>query len=266
MIDLYNPIFVHSDIGRGVLAIKRKGAKIDSKNICSSILEFLSQQVDGELCRVIFPGFNYDYGKTRVYKPDSDPVQVGALPEWIRTNCEFNRSNVPFFSVLSKSKIELKKTKIINPFGPESIFGHLVSNDATIVLLGTGLCSLTFIHHVEEIVGKPCYRYKKSFPGQIINSKKEIYDCEYAMHVRPLGVNMDYDWKRLTDDLLLEGILNIDNDTQDLKYIKAQRLIEYWGNRLNDDPFYLLDTKSKAYFMDKTLSGSRRVQIEDYES
>ena len=266
MIDPGNPIFVHSDVGRGLLAVKRKGININSKNICASLLRILISQVGGDSSRVIMPAFNYDYGKSRMYKPYDDPVQVGALPEWVRKNCEYNRSSVPFFSVLSKSATPPKNNQIINPFGGESIFGHLVSYDATIVLLGTDLSSLTFIHHVEEMAGKPSYRYDKHFPGQILIDEVTLYSCDVIMHVRPLGVHLDYDWHRLQAELISEGILQVDEQANDLKYLKARPLIEYWGNKISDDPLYLLDSESRNFFEIETSYGSRRIEIEAYEA
>ena len=265
MIDPSNPIFVHSDVGRGLLVAKRKGVTIESKNICSSLFHFLSQFVENDLSKIIFPAFNYDYGKTRIYKPHVDPVQVGALPEWVRTNCGYSRSYVPFYSVLSESIAKLNSTQVINPFGKDSVFGQLVSNDATIILLGTGLSSLTFIHHIEEMIGKPCYRYDKSFSGKIVSTHDGSYKCEFIMHVRPLGTHLDYDWQRLEEDLISEKILLSDEDSQDLKFLKARRLIEYWGNQITTDPLYLLDAKSRKYFEIKTSSGSRRVELEEFE-
>ena len=58
MIDPSKPIFVHSDVGRGLLVAKRKGVTIDSKNICSSLFRFLSQHVENDLSRIIFPVIN----------------------------------------------------------------------------------------------------------------------------------------------------------------------------------------------------------------
>lgn len=265
MIDPTNPVFVHSDIGRGLLAVKRAGMKINRKNIYESLVNFLSQQVNQDSSKLIFPAFNYDYGKTRIFRPDADPIQVGVLPEWIRNNCQYIRSDVPFFSVLSNTNVIVHRTECINPFGAESVFGWLVSQDASLFLFGADFSSLTFIHHVEEMVGKPLYRYDKSFPGQIIRGEN-IKDCEFTMHVRPRGVHMEYDWPRLEQDLIKKGILSVAKFSQEIKYVKASHLLEYWGDQILSDPFYLLDTPSKAYFKVKTGSGSRRILMEEYEN
>ena len=115
------------------------------------------------------------------------------------------------------------------------------------------------------MIGKPCYRYDKSFSGKIVSTHDGSYKCEFIMHVRPLGTHLDYDWQRLEEDLISEKILLSDEDSQDLKFLKARRLIEYWGNQITTDPLYLLDAKSRQYFEIKTSSGSRRVELEEFE-
>lgn len=264
MIARDKPIFVHSDIGRGLLAAKRGGEKIDKENICTSLIDFLGKQTDYGAKGMLFPAFNYDYGKTRIFKPDEDPIQVGALPEWIRNNSGYNRSHIPFFSVLSKSKDTFNQGQLVNPFGVESVFNWLVSQDATLILFGTDLSSLTFIHYVEEMVDKPVYRYDKEFPGEIIQGN-QIKTCELTMHVRPSGVQMDYDWSKLERDLISAGILHAESYSRDFRYINSCRLLEYWGNRISEDPFYLLDPSSREYFEAATEKGTHRVQLEEFE-
>ena len=264
MIGRDKPIFVHSDVGRGLIAAKRAGEKVDTKNICASLLRFLAEHIDDGQEGILFPAFNYDYEKTRVFKPDEDPVQVGAMPEWIRVNGEYKRSDVPFFSVLSMSKLRFGSNELINPFGKESVFHWLVSQDANLILFGADLSSLTFIHYVEEMVGKPVYRYEKKFPGEIVRGNRTQF-CELSMHVRPLGVHMDYHWSKLERDLVASGILNAANYSGDFKSINARQLLDYWGNKIADDPFYLLDPKSRQYFQAATENGTLRVKLKSYE-
>ena len=167
--------------------------------------------------------------------------------------------------MLSKSNIALNSTNVLNPFGVESVFAWLVSQDATLVMFGADLSSLTFIHYVEEMASKPVYRYEKSFSGQIIRSE-HVNACEFTMHVRPMGIHMDYAWQRLEQDLISEGILKVERYSHELKHIKAARLLEYWGNRILDDPLYLLDAQSRDYFEVKTELGLRRIRIEEFEN
>lgn len=259
------PIFIHSDIGRGLLVMKRKGVSVNPRNICSSILDFLVSLVDHDPSGIILPAFNYDFGETHIFKPYLDPIQVGAFPEWARLNCNFKRSHIPFFSTLSLGSNNVGNGQTINPFGNESAFAQLSADDGTIVLLGTDISRMTFIHHVEEISGKPRYRYDKHFLGSIFIDEDNSYSCDVCMHVRPIGIHLEYDWERLQLELLSEGIMHLDGEASDLKFIRARQLIEYWGNRISSDPLYLLDQQSRKNFEGPTLNGAKRISIEEYE-
>lgn len=260
-----NPLFIHSDIGRGIIAAKRSGMEINSKDMQTSLMRFLAQMVDGGEESLIFPAFNYRFGQTRLFDPALDPVEVGALPEWVRQQKGVNRTLVPFFSVLSWNELDLKMTEVIDPFGAESVFDWLVKNDALIMLFGVSLNSLTFLHYVEEISGGPVYRYQKNFSGQVVVSG-EKRSCDLTMHVRPMGAHLDYDWPRLKFDLLEKGILMQDSSTQMIMWLRAKALLEYWGNQIADNPFYLLDDPSSKNFDEVTDGGRVRVQLEDFEN
>ena len=265
MIECDAPLFVHSDMGRGMIAAKRAGARIDPRAVQRSIIDFLAASVTGGTDSLVFPAFNYDFGSKRIFDVDSDPVQVGALPEWLRQQSGTYRSRVPFFSVLSGRDLGLKTKEHVNPFGDASAFQWLVDHDATLTLLGAPLHSLTFIHHVEEMSGRLVYRYDKPFPGRTV-SGGEILPCNFSMHVRPMGVHLDYDWPRLETDLLTQGLLQRSSDAPDLQWLNARALLEYWGNQIATDPFYLLDQPSREFFEQATDGGKNRVQQRDYEN
>jgi aminoglycoside 3-N-acetyltransferase len=260
-----NPIFIHSDTFHGINILKKYRYKINPNNISLSILDFIIKFTNQSRDGLIFPAFNYDFGKTKIFNPEMDPVQVGALPEWIRNNTEYYRSNTPFFSVLSQYKEKFDFKNIVNPFGDNSVFNWLVSTNSMILLFGTNLSSLTFIHYVEEITGKPLYRYKKKFNGQVI-TKDKIKKCKLEMHVRPFNTYINYDWIKLERDLILNKLFHIDKKSYEIKLINSKKLLEFWGNKISEDPFYLLDKKSINYFKIITEGGTKRVKIEDYEN
>lgn len=259
------PVFVHSDLGRGLLAAKRAGASFKAGEIQERLVDFLSAQVDGGQASLVFPAFNYDYGGSRLFDMDTDPVQVGALPEWVRKSGMAYRSEVPFFSFLSGVDLALKRTDVINPFGADSGFQWLVNHDATLLLFGAPIHSLTFIHYVEEMSGKPLYRYDKSFPGQIAQHGA-TRDCDLTMHVRPMGVHLDYDWRAIEADLRSADILRREEYSADLQWLNTRSLLEFWGNKLSADPLALIDQRSRAHFEEATDGGCKRVTLEDYEN
>ena len=264
MMDFDAPLFIHSDMVRGMIAAKQTGARIDPNAVQRSLINFLANSVPGGTDSLVFPAFNYDYGSKRIFDVDSDRVQVGALPEWFRQQSETYRSRVPFFSVLSGRDLRLNTEGPINPFGEASAFQWLIDHNATLMLLGAPFNSLTFIHYVEEISGGPMYRYDKHFPGQIV-SGRETVPCEFSMHVRPMGVHMDYDWTRLEVDLHSQGLLKRSADAPALQWLNARALLEYWGNKISSSPFYLLDKPSQDFFKKATDGGKNRVQQGNYE-
>ena len=259
-----SPLFVHSDIGLGFLALKRSGATFNPRNIQKSLFDFLSSLSGKANSGLLFPSFNYNYGQNRIFDVNNDSVQVGALPEWVRNNMNFERSYIPFFSFLSDINLNLPLENEINPFGSKSGFQWLVDNDSTLMLFGTSLNRLTFIHYVEEISGSPLYRYIKHFPGKIIKGK-DTFLCNVIMHVRPKGVHLDYDWLKLENDLFEVGIMKKANYSKNVIILNAKLLLDFWLEKIYKDPFYLIDLKSRQHFEVATNYGETRVMLEQYE-
>ena len=264
MIPRDKPLFVHSDVGRGLLAARRAGAVIKSAHVQESLLGFLATLSDAGEDGLIFPAFNYDYGNTRLFDVDIDPVQVGALPEWIRRCGKFSRTEQPFFSFLSTIDLEVAGRVKSDPFDSTSGFQWLIDHDATLLLFGATLASLTFIHYVEQMCGKPVYRYDKSFPGQIV-TQSQTRSCDVVMHVRPRGVRLEYDWSRLEKDLVIVGLMQTSEDMPGVSWVSARSILDFWAKKLSEDPFYLLDAQSRSTFSSVTDGGVRRVQLEDFE-
>ncbi len=258
------PFFIHSGIRRSLKAAEASGFPI-TDNVKETLFQFLTSVAGNDSNRLIFPAFNYDYGRTRKFIVDDDPVQVGSFPEYVRTSKPFVRSEVPFFSVTSAQDLELDMGGVLNPFGENSAFHKLHELDASLMFAGADLPSITFIHYIEEMAGGPVYRYDKAFPGKIVKGGQEK-DCDLTMHVRPLGVHMDYDWPRLSDELQKVGIMTFYEHSDEIFFINTRKLREFWGNQVADNPLYLLDAKSLAHFEEATNNGSRRVCIEEYEN
>jgi aminoglycoside 3-N-acetyltransferase len=257
------PLFIHTDIRRSISAARAGGIEITG-DLKKSLLNYFARFVGGDHTRLIFPAFNYDYGKTRIFDVDNDPAQVGSIPEHIRVSGNYTRTDIPIFSFSSAANMNLDTTGIINPFGVKSGFQRLIDLDATIMFAGAKLASVTFIHFVEEMSGKPVYRYEKQFPGQIVKNGHS-QACDFHMHVRPLGVHMDYDWPRLEADLNEAGIMHHAEYSDSMMWMSAKKLYAFWEDKITQDPLYLLDQPSLDHFKDATQNGTRRVQLEEYE-
>tara|TARA_B100000035_G_scaffold143122_1_gene121828 strand:+ start:127 stop:915 length:789 start_codon:yes stop_codon:yes gene_type:complete len=259
------PIFIHSDVGKSISSIKSLGFKVDTKNLQQSIYDFLISFAKKDASRLIFPAFNYNYGNTQEFKVLEDEIEVGSLPTWVYKTQKFNRTAIPFYSVLSINELGIESDNLINPFGDKSFFQKLYEKDGKIFFLGAPFSSNTFIHFVEEMVNNgPIYRYKKRFDGKIIfgNIKKNVL---FEMHVRPKNTFLDYDWDRLERELIENNLLKKYKGLDQLKLIKARELFSYWKKQIENDPFYLLNDFSKEYMFKATDKGTKRLELEDFE-
>lgn len=264
-IDLKNcrpPYFIHSDVFavRDILSPQKRAKNIN--DLLSAHHEYLQDVFGSEL---IFPAFNYDFGGSRIFNVEEDKIQVGGLPEFLRTKSDYKRTCVPFFSALTKSDIYLNGNKgQITPFGRGSIFEYLHKRNGTIVFYGADFSSFTFIHYIEDFLGPPSYRYDKTFEG-VIESAGRKKAASLGMHVRPLGKELDYGWHKMEQDLSSSDVLVTSQAHPKLKFAACQALIDYYETKLSEEPFYMLDSNCRQTFIDLTAGGTKRLTLEDFE-
>lgn len=255
---------VHTDLGRTLVIAKRAGVKINPKSIQEDCFQFIASHLNGDLDLLSFPAFNYDYGKNRLFDVDADPIQVGNLNEWIRNNKSYQRNQTPIFSFLVKNEPLTQTSDTINPFGSESHFQRLYDEDASVVMFGAKISALTFLHYIEDISGKPLYRYDKNFPGEIKTSDGTT-SCQLKMHVRPMGVTIEYDWEKLGLELSKAKILHKSEYSNDLFWMNVRPLVDFLSQRIKDNPFYLLDNATAEVFKKLTKNGTERIILGDFE-
>ena len=205
VLTLYNqgPIMVHSDVFRARAAINNGSNPMMILNAHISALEFIVG--DRQL---IFPVFNYDFPRTKIYDVSSTPSQVGPLTEYVRNNWAAWRHGPPIFNFCGRGNYVygLIEDGLVDPFGEESLFGHFNTNKGVILMYGAPFSSFTSIHYVERHAGGPLYRYDKKFPG-IIRKPEGDVNVILDYHCRPLGKSLDYDWQRLESDATKEGVI-----------------------------------------------------------
>ena len=211
--------------------------------------------------------FRLDAG---AYDVLNDKSQTRSFTEHCRINKKFFRSYIPVFSSISLFKDLLNVSeheKIINPYGIGSDFEKLSKHNGKIVNFGSAF-SPTYIHYAEsKIAGGPVYRYEKNFKGKMIINKNKILDIELKCHVRPMGINIIYDLKKIRDDLLNNSILKSYKFEDELIYdiFDANDFLEYINNKIEKDPLYLINQNSKNILIDKKLLNNGRVKLKDFE-
>jgi aminoglycoside 3-N-acetyltransferase len=159
---------------------------------CSAqvITDFLLNKVDvnqNTLLAIAMP-FNgirtLDYLKTNpVFDVRNAPVETGAINRSLAARPFVERSLHPTHSVIAigpKSHYYVSDHHLdITPFGARSPYYKLIENNAKILMIGVGLKNFTFVHVIEDILGKfyPVNSYlKKLFSVNVINvSGESIY-------------------------------------------------------------------------------------------
>lgn len=255
------PVFVHSDPYRAAPLVP---ATRDRKVFLDSHIALLREISAGR--QLLSPAFNYDFPRTHVFDVESDPAQLGPIPEHFREAVAEWRTHVPIFSVAGLGEApEISWGDRTDPFGPDSIFAWLVRHDAVILYYGGTFHYNTIVHHAERLTGGPLYRYDKIFEGDVRSESKDIEHGSLNYHVRPLNTGLDYDWSRLLEKALDAGVCRrLENHPQILA-ASARALCESWVGAMQRDPLALLDAPTLAWVRPRLDELGRRFQIGDFE-
>jgi aminoglycoside 3-N-acetyltransferase len=213
------------------------------------------------------PSFNYDFTKSGIYDIQQAPSEVGILSEFFRMQIAKWRSPVPVFSFTGDDEPPAFHDNLyIDPFGETSLFHQLVQDNALLIYYGTtNINSSTIIHYCESVSGALNYRYEKIFKGAIItdDSEKQVV---LKMHVRPKGLGLNYDWKRLEDNLKRKSILHeFKNHRFDIKVIRVIDICNHWIAKMQEDPLYFLDDESRGRVEEKLQKLGHPFLISDFE-
>lgn len=179
-------IYVVSDMLELAKVYRDAGEKLD----LDCLIEML-QQLVGEEGTLLFPTFNWDFCKGVGFDYHKTPVRTGALSKAALKRQDFTRTAHPLYSfaVWGKRQGELLQNKSLDSFGQGTIFEKLFDWDAKVLVIGLPpLQGVTYIHHVEQIVGVP-YRYNKEFIGDYTDADGVCSRRTYRMYVRDLDMD-----------------------------------------------------------------------------
>jgi aminoglycoside 3-N-acetyltransferase len=255
------PYLVHADISNVSLEILR------NKNLGTSpqdrVINLLTKNLQTN--EIWFPAFNYDFATTKVFNPDEDKIQVGSINEQVMKMKSSRRTLTPIFSFtgLGELLIPIKKS-LYKPFSHDSELSTLLQEDSDVIFLGAPISSFTFIHFIEEVknIG---YRYTKRMNGQI-KLKHELYETALEWKVRPAKQKLNYDWNKITHELVSTGILQRYDTFGKHSYImKLSKCYEVIGKKIEVDPCYLLDNETRNWVEPKMRKLQRPFHLSDFE-
>jgi aminoglycoside 3-N-acetyltransferase len=124
-------------------------------------------------------------------------------------------------------------------YGPNTPWARLVALDGKMLFWGVDLRNMTFVHHVEQLVGVP-HLYHKIYETPVLVDGQPI-DSPVVTSVRYLDFNIAYNFKRLSDDLIDAGALNSFREAPFQAHAVACRaVLSHLEQALAKNPYYLL--------------------------
>lgn len=219
-------IYVVSDMLELSKVYREQGSKLSPDEIIDTL-----QKMVGEEGTLLFPTFNWDFCRGVAYDSCKTPVRTGALPKAALRRSDFSRTAHPLYSfaVWGKKSRELLQNQSRNAFGPGTIFEKMLMWDAKVLVIGLpALSGVTYIHHVEQMVGVP-YRYNKEFTGDYTDSEGRMSRQTYCMYVRDLDMDPRHinGFEPLAEIMQKEGsIIDADYDVVPCHYLRISDLDE----------------------------------------
>lgn len=250
--------FIHADLRAADPAFvphdKPPSGKMSS--LSSAMLAEIREISEG--AALVIPAYNYDFPTSGRFDPLVDSPQVGKFSEFLMTLGEFQRTTTPVFSHFhdgSLSELDLR------PFSEQSAFGVLVQREGYLLLFGTRLRSLTFLHHIEHVAEIP-YRYEKTFRGRVVR-KDEFVDVSVTFHVRPKNFSISYDREKLQSFLTQHNLIR--QVREGVWAVPAKEFMELCLSELEKDNLWLLGADSRDWVSRKLDTLGRPFTLGDFE-
>lgn len=256
-------MLVHSDLLRAGRPSEATGGR---KGLLQAHWKTISH-IAGER-DVWMPAFNYCFADSRTHDPINDGSHIGPFTEYFRNEIAQWRTPTPMFSFSGTGGPPPNDPgPEIDPFGSKSAHQHFLDRDGVDLAYGTSLNSANVMHYAERMSGGPLYRYDKRFPGNVRLDDGSCQEVVLLYHVRPWGMGLDYDHPRILSDLVDAGVC-WSWKPGPLQFVVAssRNLVNFWTERLADDPLYLLDSQSRNWVAPMLEKLGRRFELEDFEA
>ena len=147
----------------------------------------------GKSGTVVFPTFNFSFCQGASYDHLKTPSHMGLLTEMARRSPKASRIFHPIYSfaMLGAQAQKLAATiRNTSSYADDSFFGELRRQNGKILLIKLPFNkSMTFFHHVEEMVGCD-YRYMKDFTGDVVDEKGVTTKKTAQIFVRDLDAGV----------------------------------------------------------------------------
>lgn len=180
---------------------------------------------------LLLPLFNFDFADGAPFDIRTTPSQMGGLSEAARVRPGTVRTGHPIYSfaVIGHHAALFSGVDNRSGYGPESPFAMLRQLGGSVASLDLeDQHSMTFYHHVEEMLNVP-YRCFKTFSGRYTNSEGFSSVREYELFVRRLDLGVKTDVNRAGEAMWTEGLYSGDRPLEGsgLRRLDAAAMFEF---------------------------------------
>ena len=237
--------------------------------------KYFFEYVEKNFCKkFITPTLNYQFCKTQITSNKSKS-ELSGISEYFRKKLSKSRSFDPIFSFCRNYKQINNIKNTLRSFDENSAITEIIKDDGFYFFCGTPISFITpGIHFLENLISTP-YRYDKIFKGIYKFDNKKI-KIKYTYKVWPkinksreneYLVDSRYDSKKINKDLIKAGVMNVISYKHEnyLMYCKAREFNSFIISKINKDPFYPLDKKTKLWMKPMLRNLKRGFEISDFE-
>lgn len=196
-------VLLHSNL-KGLL---RRYKKLGFDVAVDTVLESLLRAVGPE-GTIVFPLFNFDFTQGVAFDIRTTPSHMGALSEAGRLHPKAVRTGHPIYSFAAVGFHSVRFKGLVNfsGYGADSPFALLRELDGKVAVINLpDQNSMTFYHHVEEMLSAP-YRYHKKFSGSYTNELGQESQREFGLFVRDIERGIVTDVNRMGELLWERGL------------------------------------------------------------
>lgn len=205
-------IYVISDLSELATIFAREKNKFSMCRFVESLQNMIGK--DGTL---LFPTFNWNFREGKPYDYLLSKSQMGVLSQYVLGRSDFVRTLHPIhsFAVWGKYRKELTEMNPKNSFGKGTIFEFMYKKKAKALVIGlNSMEGMTFIHHMEKMVGVP-YREEISYTGEYIDAKRNSLQKTYTMYTlkrdyEPEKINRFKNFSNITEQLNVSKNIKIE--------------------------------------------------------
>jgi len=218
-------------------------AGVSKAELCDKIFKQLQSMV-GEEGNIVVPTFNFGFCRGQLYDINQTPSEgMGIFSEFVRELNDSIRSKHPIqsISVVGKHARSICSIDTHNAFEKKSSFAKLMELNATVLLIGAPIQSVSFVHIAEEQNLVP-YRYHKDFRGKYRDYDGQITEKSYGMFVRNLDINPILKMKKI--EKLLENKALIKKqifNSGTIAQFKANQFLDIINDKLKINPNWLIE-------------------------